>query len=84
MCGYLGSLRFPILLSLLHPNLQHLRPMESPSEMLEDLKEIGSVLGVNFAAIALSLSEIEQTIRIVGGIVAIIYTLAKIHKLLRK
>lgn len=58
--------------------------MESPSEMLEDLKEIGSVLGVNFAAMALSLSEIEQTVRIVGGIVAIIYTLAKIHKLLRK
>jgi len=58
--------------------------MESPSEMLDDLKEIGSVLGVNFAAIALSLSEIEQAVRIIGGIVAIIYTLTKIHKLLRK
>jgi len=52
--------------------------------MLDDLKEIGSVLGVNFAAIALSLSEIEQAVRIIGGIVAIIYTLTKIHKLLRK
>jgi hypothetical protein len=58
--------------------------MESPSEMFEDLKEIGSVLGVNFAAMALSLSEIEQTVRIAGGVVAILYTLAKIHKLLRK
>ena len=52
--------------------------------MFEDLKEIGSVFGVNFAAMALSLSEIEQTIRIAGGVVAILYTLAKIHKLLRK
>ena len=52
--------------------------------MFEDLKELGSVLGVNFAAIALSLSEIEQTVRIVGGIAAIVYTLAKIYKLLRK
>ena len=52
--------------------------------MFEDLKEIGSVLGVNFAAIALSLSEIEQTVRIVGGIIAIVYTLAQIYKLLRK
>jgi hypothetical protein len=58
--------------------------MESPSEMLDDLKEIGSVLGVNFAAIALSLSEIEQAVRIVGGIAAIVYTLTKIYKLLHK
>jgi hypothetical protein len=58
--------------------------MESPSEMFDDLKEIGSVLGVNVAAIALSLSQIEQTVRIVGGVVAIIYTLAKIYKLLCK
>jgi hypothetical protein len=58
--------------------------MESPSEMFEDLKEIGSVFGVNFAAMALSLSEIEQTVRIAGGVVAILYTLAKIHQLLRK
>ena len=58
--------------------------MESPSEMFEDLKELGSVLGVNFAAIALSLSEIEQTVRIVGGIAATVYTLAKIYKLLHK
>jgi hypothetical protein len=58
--------------------------MESPSEMFEDLKEIGSVFGVNFAAMALSLSEIEQTVRIAGGVVAILYTLVKIHKLLRK
>ena len=60
------------------------RQMESPTEMIEDLKEIGSVLGVNFAAVALSLSEIEQTVRIVGGVSAIVYTLVKIHKLLRK
>ena len=52
--------------------------------MFDDLKEIGSVLGVNVAAIALSLSQIEQTVRIVGGVVAIIYTLAKIYKLLCK
>ena len=60
------------------------RQMESPTEMIEDLKEIGSVLGVNFAAVALSLSEIEQAVRIVGGVSAIVYTLVKIHKLLRK
>ena len=60
------------------------RQMESPTEMIEDIKEIGSVFGVNFAAMALSLSEIEQTVRIAGGVVAILYTLAKIHKLLRK
>lgn len=58
--------------------------MESPGEMLNDLKEIGSVLGVNVAAIALSLSQIEQSVRIAGGIVAIIYTLAKIYKLFKK
>jgi len=58
--------------------------MESPTEIIEDLKEIGSVLGVNFAAVALSLSEIEQTVRIVGGVSAIVYTLVKIYKLLRK
>jgi hypothetical protein len=83
MCGYLGLVQSQ---SQLNPqlNYQPLRPMESPSEMLEDLKEIGSVLGVNFAAIALSLSEIEQTVRIVGGIAAIVYTLAKIYKLLHK
>lgn len=52
--------------------------------MFEDLKEIGSVLGVNFAAIALSLSEVEQAVRIVGGIAAIVYTLAKIYKLFHK
>jgi len=83
MCGYLGSVQFP---SQLNPQLNHqrLRLMESPSEMFEDLKEIGSVLGVNFAAIALSLSEVEQTVRIVGGIAAIVYTLAKIYKLFYK
>lgn len=60
------------------------RQMESPTEMIEDLKEIGSVLGVNFAAVVLSLSEIEQTVRIVGGVTAIAYTLIKIHKLIHK
>ena len=58
--------------------------MESQSEMFDDLKEVGSVLGVNVAAIALSLSEIEQAVRIVGGIAAIVYTLTKIYKLLHK
>lgn len=52
--------------------------------MFDDLKEIASVFGVNLAAVALSLSQIEQTVRIVGGVVAIIYTLVKIYKLLRK
>jgi len=50
--------------------------------MLQDVREIGSVLGVNVAAIALSLTEVEQTIRIISGIVAIIYTIAKIYKVL--
>ena len=58
--------------------------MESQSEMFDDLTEIASVFGVNLAAVALSLSQIEQTVRIVGGVVAIIYTLVKIYKLLRK
>lgn len=58
--------------------------MESQSEMFDDLKEIASVFGVNLAAVALSLSQIEQTVRIIGGVVAIIYTLVKIYKLLRK
>ena len=58
--------------------------MESPSEMFDDLKEVASVLGVNLAAVVLSLSGIEQTVRIIGGVVAIIYTLVKIYKLLRK
>jgi len=52
--------------------------------MFDDLKEIASVFGVNLAAVALSLSQIEQTVRIIGGVVAIIYTLAKTYKLLRK
>ena len=50
--------------------------------MLQDVREIGSVLGVNVAAIALSLTEVEQTIRIISVIVAIIYTVAKIYKVL--
>jgi hypothetical protein len=58
--------------------------MESPSEMFDDLKEIGSVLGVNVAAIALSLSEVEQTIRIISGVLAIIYTTTKLYKILWK
>jgi hypothetical protein len=70
---------------LLSPNnLNTGNAMESPGEMLDDLKEIGSVLGINVAAIALSLSEIEQTVRILGGIAAIFYTLTKIYKLLHK
>ena len=70
---------------LLSPNnLNTGNAMESPGEMLDDLKEIGSVLGINVAAIALSLSEIEQTVRILGGIAAIFYTLIKIYKLLHK
>ena len=50
--------------------------------MLQDAREVGSVLGVNIAALALSLTEVEQTIRIISGIVAIIYTIAKIYKVL--
>jgi hypothetical protein len=70
---------------LLSPNnLNTGNAMESPGEMLDDLKEIGSVLGINVAAIVLSLSEIEQTVRILGGIAAIFYTLTKIYKLLHK
>ena len=65
-------------------NLNALKQMESQSEMFDDLKEIASVFGVNLAAVALSLSQIEQTVRIGGGVVAIIYTLVKIYKLLRK
>jgi hypothetical protein len=57
--------------------------MESSDKMLQDIKEVGSVLGVNVLAFALSLSEVEQTIRIVSGIVAIIYTVAKTYKILR-
>lgn len=52
--------------------------------MLDDLKEITSVLGVNVAAIVVSLSEIEQTVRILAGIAAIVYTLVKIYKLIQK
>lgn len=52
--------------------------------MFDDLKEVAAVLSVNLAAVVLSLSEIEQTVRIIGGVVAIIYTLVKIYKLLRK
>jgi hypothetical protein len=58
--------------------------MESPSEMFDDLKEIGSVLGVNVAAIALSLSEVEQAVRVISGVLAIIYTIAKLYKILWK
>ena len=58
--------------------------MESPNEMLDDLKEAGSVLGVNITAIALSLSEVEQTIRIISGVLAIIYTTTKLYKILCK
>lgn len=58
--------------------------MESPSEMFDDLKEAASVLGINVAAIAISLSEVEQVIRVVSGILAIIYTTAKLYKTLWK
>lgn len=58
--------------------------MESPSEMFDDLKEAASVLGINVAAIAISLSEVEQAIRVVSGILAIIYTTAKLYKTLWK
>ena len=52
--------------------------------MFDDLKEIGSVLGVNVAAIALSLSEVEQAVRVISGVLAIIYTIAKLYKILWK
>lgn len=58
--------------------------MESPSEMFDDLKEAASVLGINVAAIAISLSEVEQVIRVVSGILAIVYTTAKLYKTLWK
>jgi len=57
---------------------------QDPSVMFDDLKEITSVLGVNVAAIALSLSEIEQGIRILAGVAAIIYTFTKTYKLIQK
>lgn len=52
--------------------------------MFNDLRDFASVIGVNVAAIALSLSELEQHIRIVAGISAIAYTLVKTYKLLQK
>jgi hypothetical protein len=58
--------------------------MESPNEMFSDLKEVASVLGINVAAIAISLSEVEQTVRIISGVLAIIYTTAKLYKTLWK
>jgi hypothetical protein len=58
--------------------------MESPSEMFDDLKEAASVLGINVAAIAISLSEVEQVIRVVSGVLAIVYTTAKLYKTLWK
>jgi hypothetical protein len=58
--------------------------MQNPNEMIDDLKEITSVVGVNVAAIAVSLSEIEQAVRILAGIAAIVYTVVKIYKLIQK
>jgi hypothetical protein len=58
--------------------------MKSPSEIISDIREISSVLGVNVAAIAVSLSEIEQGVRVLAGIAALIYTLVKIYKLIEK
>jgi hypothetical protein len=58
--------------------------MESPSEMFDDLKEAASVLSINVAAIAISLSEIEQPVRVISGILAIIYTTVKLYKTLWK
>ena len=52
--------------------------------MFDDLKEVASVLGINVAAIAISLSEVEQAVRIVSGVLAIIYTTAKLYKTLWK
>lgn len=52
--------------------------------MLDDLKDLTSVLGINVAALAVSLSEIEQTIRIIAAIAALIYTLVKTYKLIQK
>lgn len=60
-----------------------MKSQNDPSEMLDDLKEITSVLAVNLSAIAVSLSEIEQTVRILAGIVAIAYTAVKIYKLIK-
>lgn len=58
--------------------------MESPNEMFDDLKEAASVLGINVAAIAISLSEVEQAVRIISGVLAIVYTTAKLYKTLWK
>lgn len=55
-----------------------------PKQMLDDLKDLTSVLGINVAALAVSLSEIEQTIRIIAAIAALIYTLVKTYKLIQK
>lgn len=72
---------------MLRQNAKLQSRMKSPNEpnaMFNDLRDFASVIGVNVAAIALSLSELEQHIRIVAGISAIAYTLVKTYKLLQK
>ena len=52
--------------------------------VLDDIKDIASVVGVNFVGFAISLSEAEQIVRICSALAVCVYTVIKIAKMLRK
>lgn len=52
--------------------------------VFDDIKDIASVVGINFVGFAISLSEAEQIVRICSALAVCVYTVIKIAKMLRK
>jgi hypothetical protein len=52
--------------------------------VFDDIKDIVSVVGINFVGLAISLSEAEQILRICSAAAVCVYTVLKIAKMLRK
>jgi hypothetical protein len=52
--------------------------------VLDDIKDIVSVVGINFVGLVISLSEAEQILRICSAAAVCVYTVMKIARMLRK
>lgn len=58
--------------------------MEGQKEMLNDVKDAVSVLGVNVVGLVITMSDIEQALRICTGMAVLVYTIVKTITLLHE
>lgn len=52
-------------------------------QMLEDLRDALPFASINLVGIAISLSDLEQWVRVVTGIAVLVYSIAKAVKMVR-